>query len=494
MRFFEVFVLITLFISSVSLFIKPGNRSNGILYLPFLTLLLVMIHLVTEGTRWQLFPTYLLTLLFLISSIRIIRNQRNISAYRDRRWLRVTGAILSIVLIISSAALATILPVFHLPEPTGSYEVGTTTFMLEDTNREEIITEKPDDYRKLMIRAWYPTDDLSSEARQMQYMHPFEAEYFAKKYSLPAFTLNHLKHIETFAFEDLSVSNRESMFPVLLFSHGYNVPPATYAAFLTEISSHGYIIFAVNHTYQSVASVFPDGTKASFDYQYESKNFENVWQQIVELENEFWASESDSAKRDIIREISDLYPNAEMMRQWAEDLSFVVDELEEMNRQSRNRFFGKLNLNQIGAFGHSAGGGTAGQVMLSDSRIKAGINWDGAQWADMIDSTLHQPFLRIEAVRDSATFAPNDLIYHNGSKAVMYDVKVNGFGHSNFSDIPLLIPVRSINQAGEMDPYRAIELINDYSIAFFEKHLKNKENIDVRELSDRYPEVDVKIE
>jgi pimeloyl-ACP methyl ester carboxylesterase len=372
--------------------------------------------------------------------------------------------------------------------------VGTTTFMLEDPNREEIITENPDDHRKLMIRVWYPADNVNSDAKQMEYMHPYESEHFAKKYGLPAFTLNHLKHIDTFVYEDLLVSDQESAFPVLLFSHGYNVAPGNYAAFLTEIASHGYIIFAVNHPYQSVATVFPDGRKVSFDYQYESKNFENVWQQIVELEEKFWAAESDSSKRYILREISDLYPNAEMMRQWADDLSFVIGELEDMNRQDSNRFFGKLNLDKIGAFGHSAGGATAGQLMLTDQRVKAGINWDGAQWADMIDSTLHQPFLRIEAVRDSATFAPNDLIFQQSSESVLYDVKVNGLGHSNFSDIPFLIPVQSINEAGIADPYHATELITDFSIEFFEKYLRGNSTIDLRDLGDEYPEVTLKLD
>lgn len=439
-------------------------------------------------------PAYLLSLLFLLQSGRFLKRQKNLSAFRDRKWVRIAGGLCSILLLIVSTVLASILPVFDLPEPTGSYAVGTTTFMLEDSDRDEIITENPDDHRKLMVRAWYPSDDLNSDADQMEYMHPYEAEFFAKKYGLPAFTLNHLRHIETNAYEDLTISNQESTFPVLLFSHGYNVPPATYASFMGEIASHGYIIFAVNHPYQSVATVFPDGQRVSFDYQYESKNFENVWENIVELEEQFWAAESDSAKRDIIREISDLYPNAEMMRQWAEDLSFVIDELEGINSQTDNRFFGKLNLDKIGAFGHSAGGGTAGQLMLTDRRVKAGINWDGAQWADMIDSTLHQPILRIEVVYDSTKFTPNDLVYHNGSETVMYDLKVNEFGHSNFSDIPFLIPVQSINEAGNADPYYATELITDFSIGFFDKYLRGDADIDLRDLEGEYPEVTLKVE
>ena len=274
MQFFEICILILLFVTTFSLFTKPGKRPNILIYLPFVLLFVVFLHALFEGIRWQMIPAYLLTLLFILQSVRLLKRQHNLSAYQDRKWLRVVGAVCSILLLMVSTLLSSILPVFDLPEPTGSYQVGTTAFMLEDSKREEIITEDPDDQRKLMVRAWYPSQDLNSSVNQMKYMHPYEAEYFAKKYGLPAFTLNHLKHIETFVYEDLMVSDQQTTFPVLLFSHGYNVAPATYAAFLTEIASHGYIIFAVNHPYQSVATVFPDGRKVSFDYQYESKNFD----------------------------------------------------------------------------------------------------------------------------------------------------------------------------------------------------------------------------
>lgn len=489
MQLFEIFILIILFISSFTLFTKPVNRPVSLNSLPFLTLLPGLLHLIFEGFRWQMIPAYFIAVLFLVQSFLLVKNQRGSLPTHGRRWLRIAGALFSIMLLISSTVLAFILPVFNLPNPTGPYMVGTTTFMLEHSEREEVITEEPDDLRRLMVRAWYPADSLNSEAEQMEYMHPYEAQYFAKKYGLPAFTLDHLKHIETFAYLDLSVSEQESTFPVLLFSHGYNVAPATYASFVTEIASHGYIIFAVNHPYQSVATVFPDGEKVAFDYQYESKKFENVWEQIVELEEQFWAADTDSAKRDVIREISDLYPNAEMMRHWSDDLSFVIDELERMNINDENRFCSKMNLDKIGVFGHSAGGGTAGQLMISDSRVTAGINWDGAQWADMVDSTLHQPFLRIEAVYDSTKFAPNDLIYHNVNDSVHYAIKVKGIGHSNFSDIPLLIPIQPVNQAGDMDPNQAIELINEYSITFFDIYLRDDQEFEIMDLNQKYHEV-----
>lgn len=471
---------------------KPGNRPGSVLYFPFLAIVILLLHLLFEGLRWQMIPAYLLIIFLIIPSIQVLRNRGNGTLCRDRKWLRITGSVISIIVITITAVLSVVLPVFELPEPTGPYSIGTITFMLEDPNRMEGITDDPNDHRKLMIRAWYPADTIPDDAQRMRYMHPYEAEQFAAKYGLPGFMVSHLRHVKTHVYEDLSISNKEPAYPVLLFSHGYNVPPATYAGLLTEIASHGYIVMAVNHPYQSVATVYPDGSKVFFNHKYEARVYNGVWELIGELEQQFWVAESDSTRRNVIRQISAVYPNTDMIRLWAEDHSFVIDQFERIDLDNESRFSGRLDLKKIGAFGHSAGGAADGQLLLSDPRVKAAINWDGAQWGDVIDSTLVQPFLRIEAVRDSTTIAPNDLIYHNGSKTVMYDLKVNGFGHSNFSDIPLLIPVRYINQAGEVEPYRALELIADYSISFFDKHLRNEQGIEIKDLNQKYPELQLR--
>ena len=98
--------------------------------------------------------------------------------------------------------------------------------------------------------------------------------------------------------------------------------------------------------------------------------------------------------------------------------------------------------------------------------------------------------MRIEAVYEPTKFAINDLVFHNIDESVHHDINVDGFGHSNFSDIPLLIPIQVVNQAGDMDPNRAIELINDYTIAFFERYLKGDQETKVTELNRKYPEVE----
>ena len=64
--------------------------------------------------------------------------------------------------------------------------------------------------------------------------------------------------------------------------------------------------------------------------------------------------------------------------------------------------------------------------------------------------------------------------------------------HSNFMDIPLMIPIKALSQAGDIDPYLALEIIGKVVTTFFDKHLKNKD-VDVSLLDSTYEMLDLKI-
>ena len=53
---------------------------------------------------------------------------------------------------------------------------------------------------------------------------------------------------------------------------------------------------------------------------------------------------------------------------------------------------GRLDLHRIGVFGHSRGGATAADAMLSDRRIGAGVNLDGGMWGPVVKRGLDRPF------------------------------------------------------------------------------------------------------
>ena len=170
-------------------------------------------------------------------------------------------------------------------------------------------------------------------------------------------------------------------------------------------------------------------------------------------------------------------PTSDRVRAWAEDIRFLLDEIERIQRQPESPFYRRLNLAQLGGFGHSMGGAAIGQAMLQDSRIKAGANWDGGQWGDLIGSRMERPFLAIDAVRDPAVYPfmlMNPIIYSEADIPRLSYVQIEGTGHSNFSDMGYFTPLKVLSEAGSIEPDRAVQLVNKLTLSFFNTHLKQQ--------------------
>ena len=73
-------------------------------------------------------------------------------------------------------------------------------------------------------------------------------------------------------------------------------------------------------------------------------------------------------------------------------MSFALDQLDRLNTSDPSgRFRGRLDMQRVGAFGHSLSGATALKFCLNDSRCKAGIDIDGALLGDVVREGVSQP-------------------------------------------------------------------------------------------------------
>jgi predicted dienelactone hydrolase len=155
--------------------------------------------------------------------------------------------------------------------------------------------------------------------------------------------------IQTHSFESVPLAPAVAPYPVLIFEPGLGNIPAQYTTLLEDLASHGYIIFAITPTYSSDVVVFPDGRVAeatpagSLD---NVTNFQAAGNQLVKV--------------------------------WAQDVIFVMNQLDRLNTVPGNPFHCHLGLRRLGVFGHSFGGATAAEVCQMDVRCKAGIDLDGA--------------------------------------------------------------------------------------------------------------------
>ncbi|WP_081212044.1 alpha/beta hydrolase family protein [Salegentibacter sediminis] len=476
MQVFEIILLSTSIILLLSnlFFQKNIKRPYGIGILVFV----VLLHFLFEGYRWQMIPAYLIWLIALVNELVHSKQQSRTSI----KILKGAGLILLLALGIF---LPSVLPVFELPEPKGTYAVGTRDIFLE-LDREEVITENETDNRKLMVKVWYPSNDRGTEMDP--YIDKGGRHGFAQKYGLPNSTFNYLDLIETHVFRKATIA--DGKFPVLVFSHGYNSKANNYYALLSAIVSQGYVVFAVNHTYESTGSTFPDGTEVYFDYNYAQNIEAGTWKDMEPVIASFKNGLSFEERHPIVRKGLKNYFVKDIIERWAQDLSDVVNNIETWNKSGF--FEGKLDQERIGVFGHSRGGGAAGETLLTNDRVKAGTNIDGVQWGRIVDTSFDDPFLFISADWPEEKEDLNSHAYINKSNVAFYEAKIMNTGHSSFMDIPFMIPLEALNQAGDIEPGLGIEITSKLVTLFFDKHLRSKE-VDFSSLDSRYEQLKLSI-
>lgn len=476
MQAFEL-VLIT----STTIYILFSHLINNKLSkTPIVVLLVILLlgQLLFEGHRWQMIPGYLL---WLIAFITALRGKENNTTSILLRILKTIGFIPLLGLAIG---LPMLLPVFDLPKTTGQYAVGTTDIHLQ-LDREEVITDEVDK-RSFMIKAWYPTNELFGEIDP--YVDQAGRNGFATKYGLPTPMLNYLDKVETNVYQDVKVLDLK--LPVLIFSHGYHSKANGYYALLKEIVSQGYIVFAINHTYESTGTTFTDGKESYFNFDYAGKVDGGGWDKVDPAIKAFKEGKSFEERHPLVREALTNYFVGDMIERWSLDIVDVLDQLSKWNNEGR--FKNKLDLSSIGVLGHSRGGGAAGESLLMDSRIKAGANIDGVQWGRIVDTLFQQPFLYLSSDWPASHENLGQHAYINKSDSYFYEGLIKQSGHSNFMDIPFMIPVKSLSQAGDIDPNLAMEITNKVIVSFFDKHLKNKE-VEMSKLESEYELLNLKI-
>ena len=476
MSYLEILLLLTSIISPFYISLKQDTNLNN--QLGILSAIILIVHLVIDGFRWQMIPIYFLSLILIIC---LFNNWK----YFKGNWFRkITSGLFLFLFLGLGFSLSTILPIFELPIPSGEYEVGSEYFHLK-TDEDEFITEDKTDKRELMIKVWYPAN-IKDETKE-PYLNDGDRVGFANKYGLPQNAFNYLKKMETHTFQSPEIA--DGKFPVLVFSHGYYSKANGYYALIEEIVSQGFVVFGINHTYESVGSLFPSNETKFYSKEYDRKhNNEEMVSMIWEAMEIYKSSTDQNQKSKTINNVLKKYLAAEINNRWSTDFDLVINQIsiwEESTFLSNH-----LDLSKIGVFGHSQGGAASAETLLNNSKVSAGINIDGVQWGNMVDTFLTKPFLLISSdwPEDHPNF--NKYAYQNGSIDDFYLARIKDTGHSNFMDIPFMINLKMINEAGAIDPKKAIEITSKMVVDFFDKYLNN-EKTNLLELSNQYPELEI---
>jgi predicted dienelactone hydrolase len=330
----------------------------------------------------------------------------------------------------------------RLPAPGGPHAVGTTVYHWEDLARRETFSGAVHENRELMVRFWYPAAPQPHVQPSSYFLDSYEGALAAVSQKLPPqffdFFYGH-------AVLGAPLATSPERFPVLVLSPGYGMAPALYSGFAEELASRGYLVAAISHTHSSGPVVFPDGSVA---------------RQTVEF---------------------GLFNSNSVAEVWLADARFVLDQLELLEGSDpQGRFTGRMDLGRIGMFGHSFGGAASGNACVNDDRVKAGANLDGTfQGGDYLRG-CDEPFLIMHSRQKDGTHEK----FFRALRAAGYELEFPAAGHASFSDLPFGIELmRSFGadpgdemEVGTLAAARGLELMREYLVAFFDKHLSGAQS------------------
>jgi dienelactone hydrolase len=474
MRPYEIcLLLVNLPLLAWGIFLRRPKPEWPLLF-SFFAPLLLLAHLGVENGRWQMIPAYLVIAISFVTSFRLLT--RPITSRPTRSLRTMLPDSIALALIGCSALLSLIFPVFEFPTPTGLYSVGTVTLHLVDNSRFETFSKNPKDHRELMVQLWYPATPLPGMPEH--YLYNLDGAKAAKQQAY-GFRFAQLDLVQTHSFPKARLSLQQPNYPILIFSPSWAGSRNQNTFQAEELASHGFVVAGIDHTYCTGITVLPDGRVILSGH---------------ELDADF---SSDEAVQRYIRIAG------EQARLRALDASFVLNQLEELNAHDpAGRFTHRLDLNRVGIFGHSFGGTVAAEACLLDKRFRAGLNMDGMLFGDIVEKPVTQPFMFMNsddvpptaeemakssfAKLDDRGFRVQDAyLKRNGG----YNLLIKQAKHLNFSDTALFSPIRRFTGAGTVNARRCLRIVNDYTLAFFGKHLNNTPSALLNGSSPDYPEV-----
>lgn len=435
MSFIDWILLLTVLAVTGYKILAPENK--WVWHLLAIVCVLIIIQILISGFLWHFVPTYLLVAFLALRALKVSTKKS-----KWRAW--TTRLLLLFALVLAIVPFAVFTPAPVIPTPSGPYYlIGTKIYRWVDSSRVELATENPSDKRNVIAQVWYPTPFPGQQ--KSIYMDGLSS--LPLKFGvLTDFVMGKYDQINTHATVDAEVSNQKT-WPVVIFSPGFGSSRSWQTGLITEIVSRGYVVFALDHPYEST---------------------------ITELANGTIARRIDTSPSDI--DARDGWMAAQLSVR-AADFKFVLDRVFEGLDGLKDH----IDLSHIVAMGHSFGGATAVVAMAQDSRISAAVNIDGTLYGEV--PYLNRPFLWLQSDYnvthhgDSSIARSKKLLKQTAAPAWRYEML--GANHLVYMDNFLAAPAKWIAKhafggnlfGGDREPKESQHTSTDIMDAFIRENL-----------------------
>ncbi|MBM2622935.1 acetylhydrolase [Actinoplanes sp. LDG1-06] len=349
-------------------------------------------------------------------------------------------------------------PRLSLPGPTGPHQIGTVALHLLDRSRPDPFTGQAG-HRELMIGVWYPARDTAHHPRAPWMEPAVLREYLSDAGYAPDLvtTPRTSGHIG-------ATVRRTGKLPVVVFSHGSGGHRDENSTMIQELASRGYLVVTIDHLGDAYSQL-PSGRV------------------VTPTEGSFTPED------------------------YAQDARFVLDRIGDLAAGRNPDVDGKRlpdglawapDTHRIGMVGWSKGGTATARVMLTDRRVRAGLAID-APMQPLMTGSIDRPFMMMTAEFPRAT-EPAVAQFWTQLRGWRLNVQARGAVHSSYGDLQVLMPqvARLVGMSddelrswiGTLDPARAVRIDRAYPVAFFDEHLRGREQRLLDGPNRAFPEVD----
>ena len=381
--------------------------------------------------------------------------------------IRQIPLLISVFWLSACAALVSVLiPLENVAKPTGEYQVGTQVIHMVDNDRSAWYGQESSNPREIMVRVWYPAQPQEGDLKAPYvYNEKLIGDMVSEGFGIPKYLMNNLSNINGNSWSEAQPVNEK--FPVLIFSHGIGGLKTQNTTQMEEMASHGYVVFSCDHAYDAGVSIFP-GDRIIFGKT-------NIPDNLTKEE-----------KWNMRRAQLDYR---------AADIQFLLDEMDRENFLSV-ALKNSLDLEHIGVFGHSFGGGTSVVVASVDERIDACFGLDA--WflpipSNVLNSDLNKPFIHLGQVswKEKENYLKLDTLAGNNS-AWSVRLDVQGATHYDFTDFSQFSKLTKKYGSGMIAPPRIRKITNSAIREFFDHYLKNGPALALETYEKLYPELIIK--
>ncbi|MGW4847037.1 alpha/beta hydrolase family protein [Nocardia brasiliensis] len=364
----------------------------------------------------------------------------------------------------------------RLPAPTGSFAVGARRLFLVDPRPDPFDTGP----RKISMTAWYPaTANTGIAFRYLSDCAAFDTE-MALQLTIGIENLTRLRLIppvpkllnvayrnsmlpniirsNTWATKGARANRNLGRLPVVVFSPGFGVPGTHGSILAQDLASHGWLVFTLSHTYESIVTEWPDGVIRQNPYYVDSQ----------------WAK---------------------CLAARVSDCQYVLDHLGFL----ANNIGVDADPTQVAVVGHSYGGTTGMALAYAEHRrIKAVCVLDGpvgypgtsniaqkngiAQPVMLLSRPIDSP--------DSGSVMSGWSTYRTTDHGPLIMLQVAGTQHYSFTDVGYLCgATRRTALCGTIAPPRAMALNSRLVRAFLNVHVTGSPDSLLDDVSAEWPEI-----